>query len=190
MSSKVGRPSVISYEQFVETWKQLIEEGRAKINAVQEILGGSKSTIISFREKFEQDEATKKISWIQSIELPEAIHHAIAAIKIKELSELGAENTALKARLNECIAELEKSEKAFITARTTFDERKTEFKAKEKEFDRQLAASEARRMDAEKNEHVLIRNLKEQSEQLNQYREEAAVAKKEVAMLRERLEIK
>jgi hypothetical protein len=45
---KQGRPG-IPYEKFVEVWEQLIKDRIARTNGAQDKLGGSKSTIASYR---------------------------------------------------------------------------------------------------------------------------------------------
>src|SRR5262245_6805089 len=95
-----GRPG-ISYEQFIEVWEQLANEGRAGTNAVHDILRGNKSTIVAFRERYEREKASKELALIKNIELPDAVHQAIASIKVKEIEVLEKVNVQLKARIDE-----------------------------------------------------------------------------------------
>lgn len=180
---KVGRPLMYTYEEFVDTWKALKEEGRARVVTVQDILGGSKSTITGFIEKFERDEAAKKIDLIKYTELPKAVSEAIANMKIKQIDELEATKKQLNERLDENIQHLKEAESKLSEAQTSFDERRTEFGAKEKNFERELSASEALRKQAEDREKNLLAQIDQLRDQLSQAKQDAAVAQKEVEIL-------
>lgn len=182
--AKRGRPS-IKYENFIEVWEQLTEEGRASINAVQNTLGGDKSTINGYRERYEREKAAKELSMIKGIELTEAVQQAIAAIKVKEIDTLERENQQLKTRMDELLADLKKSEDDYAALKIELEEAKTEFSDKQQKAERQLAIAESRVTDAENREKQLGARYQELSEQISQYKQEAAVAKKEVEMLRE-----
>lgn len=100
--AKQGRPG-IHYEKFAQVWEQLLSEGRAGTNTVHDLLGGSKSTIAIYRERFDREKASKELSVIKSVELTEAVHQAISAIKVKEIEALEKVNTQLKARIDETL---------------------------------------------------------------------------------------
>src|SRR5687767_9818902 len=113
--AKRGRPG-IPYEQFVETWEQLLKEGRAGTNAAHDILGGNKSTIVAFRERYERDKSSRELSLIKNIELPEAVHQAIAGIKVKEINALEKINIELKSRVDEYLALIKETEERLASA--------------------------------------------------------------------------
>ncbi len=184
--AKAGRPG-ISYEQFVSTWEQLVEEGRAGTNAAHDILGGSKGTIAAYRERYEREKSSKELSFIKSIELSEAVHKAIAAIKVKELEALEKINTQLKARLDENLNTLKETEKDLAAAKVDLDDAKAHFEIEKLSFERKLAAAQARIEDLEKREQQVLRRNEALSQECNQAKQESAVAKKETEMLREQL---
>lgn len=182
--AKRGRPS-IKYDSFVETWEQLMADERASINAVQNTLGGDKGTIKGYIERYEREQAGKELSIIKGIELPEAVQQAIAAIKVKEIEALERENQQLKARMDGYLADLQKAEEATIALKVVLDEVKAEFEIKQNKLERQLAVAESRASDADKRENQMAEQYQKLSEQVNHYKQESAVAKKEVEMLRE-----
>lgn len=184
---KRGRPSIpkITYESFVEVWEQLQAEGRASINAVQNTLGGVKSTIGAYRERYEREKSGKELSLIKGIELTEALQQAIAAIKVKEIDALEQENQQLKSRLDESLSEMQKVEEDYASLKVELEETKTDLDEQKQRLERQLAITEVRFQDSENREKQLSKQCQELSEQISQHRQEAAVAKKEVEILRE-----
>lgn len=183
--AKQGRPG-IPYEKFVEVWESLIEEGRAGTNAAHDILGGSKSTIASYREKYERERSASTLSILKDVELPKAVQQAIADIKVKELDSLQKENVALKSRIDEHLSLLKKAEDALATAKVEFNDAKVEFDTEKLSLERKLAAAQARIDDLESRESKLLERYEKQGEQLSRASQDAAVAKKEVELLREK----
>lgn len=182
--AKRGRPG-IPYEQFVEAWEQLVSTGRESTNAALDIIGGNKSTIIAFRERYEREKTSKEISMINSIELTEAVHKAIASVKVKEVDALERANTALKARIDEYSAVLSATERKSAEIVVDFEDAKTNFDIEKSKAEKQLAALQARIDDAKQRESALMVRYEQLNEQYNQARQDAAVAKKEVELLRE-----
>jgi hypothetical protein len=178
------RPS-ISYEQFVETWQQLEMEGRAGTNTALDRLGGNKSTIIAFRERYEREKASHALAIIKSIELPEAVQQAIAGVKVKEVESLEKENVKLKTRIDEHLLILKETEEKLALSQVDLDDLKVNFDVEKLAFERKLAALQARIDDFELREQKLLSQHEQLSEKCNQAKQEAAVAKKEVEMLRE-----
>lgn len=183
---KQGRPSVISYEIFLETWLKLTESGKASINAVQEQLGGRKSIIANFRERYEHEKASEKMAFINNIQLPDAIRLALSEIKVSQIEALEQAKNATELRLNEIIQSLENSEAHLATAKLSLEETKLVYENKEKELCHQYAVSEALRIASEEREKSVIKRCEELLEQLNQAKQEVAVSQKEISMLRER----
>lgn len=179
-----GRPG-IPYEKFVEVWESLIKEQRATTNAAHDILGGSKSTIASYRERYERDKSSRTLSFINSIQLTEAMHQAIATIKVKEVEELEKINTQLKSRIDEYLTIMKESQEKLSAAKVDLDEAKVNFDVEKLSLERKLAAAKARIEDLEKREKNLLDKCDQLNDQHNQSKQEAAVAKKEVEMLRE-----
>lgn len=177
-TTKLGRPSVLSYEQFMPVWQQLKEEGRASINAVQESLGGSKSTITALRERYEREKTAEKVTLLNDIELPEAIRFAIAEIKVKQMTTLEKNQEDLELRLNEVIQSLKEAELKYASVESLLE--------KEKTLHGQRMAAEALRTQAEDREQKAIKRCEELAEQLGQAKQATAVAQKEIALLRER----
>lgn len=182
--AKRGRPG-ISYEQFVGTWEQLLDEGRAKTNEVLETLGGSKSTISDFRERYEREKESKSLSLIKSIELTDAVHQAIASIKVKEIEALEKINAQLKSRIDEHLSLLKETEEKLASVKVDIDDAKANFDVEKLALERKLAAAQGRIDDMDRREQKLISRCDLLVEQHNQAKQEAAVAKKEVEMLRE-----
>jgi chromosome segregation ATPase len=182
--AKQGRPG-IPYEQFVQAWEQLINEGRAGTNAVHDILGGSKSTIATYRERYEREKASKELSIIKSIKLTEAVHRAIAEIKVTEIDALDKSNTQLKLRIDEHIAAMKEAESKLDSAKVDFADAKANFDIEMLKLERALAAAQARIEDTEQREKKLIIKCEQLNEQYSKAKQEAAVAKKEIEMLRE-----
>ena len=182
--AKPGRPG-IPYEAFVETWEQLLQIGRATTNAAHESLGGNKNTIASFRERYERDKAAKALSLIKSIELTDAVHQAIAGIKVKEIDALEKANVQLKSRIDEYLALVKETEEKLASAKVNFEDAHMHFDAEKLSLERKLAAAQARIEDMETREQKLMARYEQLVEQHNQAKQEAAVAKKEVDMLRE-----
>lgn len=182
--AKQGRPG-IPYDKFVEVWEQLLSEGRAGTNTAHDLLGGSKSTIASYRERYEREKASKELSVIKSVELTEAVHQAIAGVKVKEIEALEKVNNQLKARIDEHLALLKETEEKLAAAKVAFDDAKVNFDAERLSLERKLAAAQARIDDMESREQTLLAKYEKLGEQYNHAKQEAAVAKKEVEMLRE-----
>lgn len=183
--AKQGRPG-ISYEKFVEVWEQLIYEKRESTNAVLEILGGSKSTIIAYRERYERDKASKELAFIKSVKLPEAMHKAIAEIKVEEVDALEKVNIQLKSRIDEYLAVLKEADANAAALHIDRDTLKADFDSAKLGLERKLAAAQARIEDLVQREQRAIERYEQINELYNQARQEAAVAKKEIELLRER----
>ncbi len=183
--AKRGRPG-IAYEDFVETWEQLLlTQGRATTNAAHEALGGNKNTIASFRERYERDKAAKALSLIKSIELTDAVHQAIAGIKVKEIDALEKANGQLKSRIDEYLALVKETDEKLASAKIDLEDARMKFEAEKLSLERKLAAAQARIEDMQTREQKLIARCEQLVEHYNQAKQEAAVAKKEVDMLRE-----
>ncbi len=184
--AKSGRPG-IPYEQFVATWEQLMEEGRAGTNAAHDILGGSKGTIAAYRERYEREKSSKELAFIKSVELSDAVHKAIAEVKVKELEALEKINVQLKTRLDENLNTLKETEGALASSKVDLDDAKAQFESERLSFERKLAAAQARIEDLEKREQKIIAQNEALSQECNHAKQESAVAKKEAEMLREQL---
>ncbi len=183
--AKAGRPG-IPYETFVEVWEQLSDEGRAGTNAALAILGGSKATISSYRERYEREQASKEQSLIKSVELTEAVHRAIAGIKVKEVTALENENKQLKVRIDDYLESIKSLEETLAEAIVAQADAKVDFDVQALKLERQLAAAEARNKDLAEREQALITRCEQLSDAANQAKQLAAVAQKETEMLRER----
>ncbi len=181
---KGGRPG-LSYAQYVEVWEQCIEEGRVNNNAVREILGGSRSTIVAFRERYEREKTAREVSIIKDIELNDAVLQAIATIKVKEIEALEKVHMQLKARLDENITTINELEKSCAAATAALGAAKSHFEDEKLKLAKRLAIGEARVDDLTLNAQKYAEKCEQLSEQYNQAKQEAAVAKKEVELLRE-----
>lgn len=181
--TKSGRPG-ISYEKFIEGWEQLIKENRASNNVARDTIGGSKGTIAAFRERYEREQSSRELSIIKSIELSDAVHQAIATIKVKEVTALEKINTQLKSRIDDYLALVKELEEKLASAQVDLTDTKSNFDIEKLTFERQLAAAEARIEEINKREQQLLSRFDKINEQFNQAKQEAAVAKKEVEMLR------
>ncbi|WP_119344421.1 hypothetical protein [Facilibium subflavum] len=179
-----GRPG-IPYEKFVEVWEQLIEEGKAGTNAIHELIGGSKSTIAAYRERYEQEHAAKELSILKEVQLPSAVQKAIAELKLKEINVLENENKLLKVRIDEHLSNFKKSEEAYDALKSKLETVELNFTELKKNLEQKIAIAESRLLDTEKRENRALEQCKVLSDQVSQYKQEAAVAKKEVEMLRE-----
>ena len=166
-----GRLS-IPYDRFVELWETLVTEGRARasINAVQNSLGGDKSTIKAYQERYAREQVAKELSMLKSIQLTDAVQKAIAAIKVKELELVEHENQQLKNRLDGVLADLAQSEAAYSALTRAFEDAKIDWDARQQKAQRDLAIAESRVSDAEKREQQLGEQYQALSEQVNQYR--------------------
>jgi len=184
MTIKHGRPG-IPYEKFVEVWEQLLKENRAGTNAAHDVLGGSKNTIAAYRERYEREKTAKEISLIKSVELTEAVHQAIAGIKVKEIAILEKENTQLKSRIDEHLVTLKETEEKLAAAQIDQEDTKTNADIEKLSLERKLAAATGSIDDLKRREQKLLEKYEQQLERYNQAKQEAAVAKKEVEMLRE-----
>lgn len=182
--AKLGRPG-IPYEKFVEAWEQLAHEGRASINQVQDRLGGNKGTLAAHHERYEREKASKELSLIKSIHLTEAVHRAIAEIKVLEIEVLEKMNSQLKARIDNYLAVIKETEEKLASAKVEGEEAKSFFDTEKLQLERQLSAVQARLEDREQREQKLAIRYEQLNEQYNQTKQEAAVAKKEIEMLRE-----
>ena len=180
-----GRPS-IDYGTFVETWEDLLKEEVASITAAHSRLGGCKSTLAKFRERYEREKVEAATSVLKEIELPDAVKQVIADFKLKEIKVLEKENAELKSRLDEMITNLKQAEEDLIEASMKLDEAKSDFDSDRLSLERKLAVEEARRADFKAREEALLEQLESKSEQLHQANQAAAVATKEVEMLREK----
>jgi len=183
--AKRGRPG-IPYEKFVEVWEQLLKDGRAGTNTAHDMLGGNKSTIAGFRERYERDKSAREISLIKDIELTEAVHRAIAEIKVREIDALERDNARLKSRIDEHLAVLKETEEKLAIAKIDLEDAKTSFDTERLSLERKLAAAQARIDDMAQREQKLISRCEQLGEKCNQARQEAAVAKREVEILREK----
>lgn len=179
------RQSNLTYDQFVEVWEQLVKEARAGNNVAHDILGGSKSTIATFRERYEREKTSQTLAIIKSVELTDAVHHAIADIKVKEIEILEQTKKQLESRIDHYINEAKEAESKLAETLVELEDTKTNFNIEKLKLERQLAASEARTEDLEKREQKIATQLEKLSEQYNQALQETAVAKKEIELLRE-----
>ena len=182
--AKQGRPG-IPYEKFVEIWVRLIDEGRAGTNVAHDILGGSKSTITAYRERYEREKTSQQISIIKNIELPKAICHTIAEMKVKELTALEKTNEQLIIRIDDYLSAMKEVEGKLLSVQVELDDAKTNFDAEKLKLERQLAAAEARIEDMQQREQKLMSHNEQLGNQYNDAKQAAAVAKKEIEMLRE-----
>lgn len=183
---KQGRPG-IPYERFTEVWEQLLAENRAGTNAAHAILGGSKTTIATFRERYEREQSSKALSIIKGVELTDAVHRAIAEIKVKEISALEKENTQLKSRIDEHLAMLKEAEEKLAATKIAMDDAKSAFDREKLKLERQLAAAQARIDDMQQREQEMANRYSKLDEKYNLAAQAEAVAKKEIEMLRERI---
>lgn len=181
---KQGRPG-IPYEKFIVVWEQLLQDGRAGTNTAHDALGGSKSTIAAYRERYEREKSSKELSLIKSIKLTEAVHRAIAEIKVQEIETLEKANTKLKSRIDEHLATIKEVEEKFAAAQVACEDAKNDFDIERLKFERQLAAANARIDDMEQREQKLALKYDQLNEKYNLAKQEAAVSKKEIEMLRE-----
>lgn len=182
--AKLGRPG-IPYEQFVETWQQLLKEERANVTNILAILGGSRSTITNYHERYEREQAVKEYNIINSIELSEAVHQAIAGVKVKEIDCLKKENMQLKSRIDGYLTLVNESEEKLAAAKVDLDDAKVNSDLEKLSLERKLAAAEARIEEITQREQTLLAKYEALSQQYNQAKQAAAVAQKEVDMLRE-----
>jgi chromosome segregation ATPase len=182
--AKQGRPG-IPYEKFITVWEQLLQEGRAGTNAAHDILGGSKSTIATYRERYEGEKNSKELSLIKSVKLTEAVHRAIAEIKVQEIEALEKANTQLKNRINDYLTLIKEAEEKSAAVMVALDDAKTDFDIEKLKLERKLAAAQARIDDMEQREQKLSAKYEQLNEQYNHAKQEAAVSKKEIEMLRE-----
>jgi chromosome segregation ATPase len=182
--AKQGRPG-IPYEKFVLVWEQLLQEGRAGTNTAHDVLGGSKSTIATYRERYEREKASKELSLIKNIKLTEAVHRAIAEIKVQEIETLEKINAQLKSRIDDYLAAIKEAEEKLASTIVTLDDEKTAFDIEKLKLERKLAAVQARIDDMEQREQKSTIKYEKLNEQYNHAKQEAAVAKKEIEMLRE-----
>ncbi|OHE78668.1 MAG: hypothetical protein A3F67_07035 [Verrucomicrobia bacterium RIFCSPHIGHO2_12_FULL_41_10] len=184
--AKHGRPG-IPYEKFVEAWEQLLHENRAGTNAAHDVLGGSKTTIAAYRERYEREKSSKEISILKSVELTEAVHQAIASIKVKEIDALEKNNAQLKSRIDDYLTSLKETEEKLAVAKVDLEDAKTGFEMERLKLERKLSATQARIEDMEQREQKLTAQYGQLGDHYNQTKQEAAVAKKEVEMLREQM---
>lgn len=187
--AKPGRPG-ISYEKFVHTWEQLSQEGRAGTNTVLDILGGNKSTISAYRERYEREKASKELALIKDIKLTEAVNRAIAEIKVQEIEALEKVNAQLSERNDEYLTSMKEAEEKYNVALLESEDLKKAFSEEKLNFERKLAAAEARIDDMVQREVTMGNKNDQLTEQLNLAKQEAAVAKKEIEMLREQFKKK
>lgn len=117
--------------------------------------------------------------------MPDAIHQAIASIKVKEIDALEKVNGQLKTRIDECIAALKTSEEHLAATKIDLEDARTDFESEKLKLEKKLSAAQARVEDTEQREKALISRYEKLSELYNQAKQEAAVATKEVEMLRE-----
>lgn len=189
-SPKVGRPLSVTYEQFTPVWEQLINGGRATTNAAHDMLGGGKSTIAGFRERYEQQKTSKTQAFIKSVELPEALHRTIADIKVKEIETLEQAKKELESRIDSYIHGMNEAESKLAEARVEFEDAKSNFDLEKLTLERKLAASQARNEYLEKREQSLTSQCDKLNQQYNDAKQDAAVAQKEVQVLRETIKEK
>ncbi len=182
--TKQGRPG-IPYEKFVVAWEQLLQEGRAGTNTAHDVLGGSKSTIATYRERYEREKTSKELTLIKSIKLTEAVQRAIAEVKVQEIESFEKENTKLKSRIDEHLATIKEVEEKLAATQVTLENAKNDLDLEKLKLERQLAAAHARIHDMEQREQKLAAKQEQLNEKYNLAKQEAAVAKKEIEMLRE-----
>lgn len=181
---KQGRPG-IPYEKFVAAWEQLLQDGRAGTNTAHDALGGSKSTIAAYRERYEREKSSKELSLIKTIKLTEAVHRAIAEIKVQEIDILEKTNAKLKSRIDEHLTTIKETEEKLATAQVAIENAKNDYDLEKLKLERLLAAAHARIDDMEQREQKLSEKHEQLNEKYNLAKQEAAVAKKEIEMLRE-----
>lgn len=182
--AKRGRPG-IDYDEFKQTWQTLLEQGRATTNNALDILGGSKGTISKLREQFEQEEATKKLIEIEHITLPEKICDGLADIVMTRTKQLDVMYREQKARADEHLSTIMALESQLASKQVDFDDAKTQYEIDRTQYERRLAASEARIEDLKKREQTLLEKVDALQINYNQAKQHAAVAQKEVELLRE-----
>jgi len=182
--AKQGRPG-IPYEKFVVVWEQLLHEGRAGTNMAHDLLGGSKSTIATYRERYEREKSSKEVSIIKSVKLTEAVHRAIAEVKVQEIEALEKINAAFKARMDEYIAMAKEAEEKSAAAVVALHDAKVADDIERLKLERKLAAAQALIEDIEQREQKMAAKCEKLAEQYNLAKQEAAVANKEIEMLRE-----
>ena len=182
--AKQGRPG-IPYEKFVAVWEQLLQQGRAGTNAAHDILGGSKGTITGYRERYEREKSSKELALIKSVKLTEAVHRAIAEIKVQEIEALEKTNLQLKSRIDEYLGVIKEAEEKVGAAMVALDDAKNEFEIEKLQLERKLAAAQARIDDMAQREQKMMARYEQINEQYTHAKQEAAVAKKEIEMLRE-----
>lgn len=181
---KAGRPGV-TYEQFIEVWEQLKAEGSATLSSVLSKLGGSNSTLINYRERYEQEKNSKQTDILKQIKLQDDLIKVIANIKVEEMELLEKQNQELKARLEEYLKTIKENEISIDKATKTIDELKTQSEEINLDFERKLAASEARSAELTIRENHANEQLEKLREHYNEAKQEAAVAKREIELLRE-----
>lgn len=182
--AKQGRPG-IPYEDFVVVWEQLLQEGRAGSNTAHDLLGGSKSTIAAYRERYEREKASKELGLIKSVKLTEAVHRAIAEIKVQEIEILEKNNAQLKARIDDYLATIKEAEEKLAAAKVEFNDIKSNFDIEMLKLERKFAVAQSRISDIDQREQKLSAKYELLNEQYNHAKQETAVAKKEIEMLRE-----
>lgn len=187
--AKQGRPGV-PYEKFTEVWENLIKEGRAGTNTAHDLLGGSKSTIASYRERYEREQTSKTLSLIKSLELPDALLRSIAEIKVHEIEVLEKDCTQLKSRADEYLNLLKELEEKLAIAKVELDDTTMLFNGEKLKLEKKLAAAEARIEDIEAREQKINDRYEKLHEQYSLAKEAVAASQKEVQMLREQLNSK
>lgn len=183
-TNKAGRPG-LSYEEFVPAWERLLAEGRAKNGLACELLRCSSSTISQFRARYERESLSRELAIVQEVKLPETLQKAIAEIKLEELTVREKEIKKLSTHLGEITADLKAAEEKATAAVTRLEKEHADFAAARLEFERQQAAAEARIADLEKREAQLQQQYEQLNQRHHQAMTEAAVAQKEVELLRQ-----
>lgn len=183
--AKAGRPGIL-YDDFVAAWEKLLAQGRASLNAAIEQVGGNKATIIAFRERYEREQASKRLDILKGIELPKAVIAAIADIKTKELETITATNQALQSRLDECLKTIAGLEKELGQCQEQKRAAGQAFGDERLAFEKAISVEQARVKDLQQREAQLIEKVEALQKQYGLAEQQAAVAKKEIEMLRER----
>jgi chromosome segregation ATPase len=182
---KQGRPG-IEYNAFVTVWQELLNEGCATLHHALDRLGGSRSTLLRHRERYEQEQQSKAVDLIKRIKLTDVLVKSIAAIKLEEIDTLEGHNQALNARIDDSLHALKETEKKLTQALATVDEQQAKFAETTLAFERKLAISQAQIEDLQQREQTLQARCEQLNQQHNHALQDAAVAKKEVELLRER----
>jgi len=111
------------------------------------------------------------------------VHRAIAEVKVQEIDALEKINAELKARIDEYIAITKEAEEKSAAAVVALNDAKVADDIEKLKLERKLAATQALIDDTEQREQKMASKCEKLAEHLA--KQEAAVARKEIEMLRE-----